>query len=167
MEQLNHRFGESSPLGRVQYRLATMLLITLSIAAILSVKSSWSPWVRLNDANLDVPVNPSLRSRDGTRYLMYNGGRVYIMSTNGEVCVLSEYFGIDDKIEKPLAFLDDNTVLCVLKQYDQFDKVERQDVVGYRRRFPEMWWGHFYRPEVWIGIVLCCFWLWYLVKVKT
>lgn len=24
----------------------------------------------------------------------------------------------------------------------------------YQRRFPEWWWGHFYRPEVWLLIVL-------------
>lgn len=33
-------------------------------------------------------------------------------------------------------------------------------LVYYRRRFPEWWWGHFYRPEVWalIGLTLIIAW---------
>lgn len=30
----------------------------------------------------------------------------------------------------------------------------------YRRRFPELWWGHLYRPEVWVAFVLSLIWLW-------
>jgi WD40 repeat protein len=34
----------------------------------------------------------------------------------------------------------------------------------YRRRFPEWWWGHFYRLEVWAAIVLGIAWLWSVAR---
>ncbi len=34
----------------------------------------------------------------------------------------------------------------------------------FRRRFPEWWWGHFYRPEVWAAIVLGGAWLWSVAR---
>jgi WD40 repeat protein len=34
----------------------------------------------------------------------------------------------------------------------------------YRRRFPEWWWGHFYRPEVWAAMVLGAAWLWSVAR---
>jgi hypothetical protein len=46
-----------------------------------------------------------------------------------------------------------------------------QTVTKWRRRFPEAWWGHFYRPEVWgvmgtlISLGLCSV-LWYSSSEK-
>ena len=34
----------------------------------------------------------------------------------------------------------------------------------YRRRFPEWWWGHFYRPEVWCAIALSGVLIWRVLK---
>jgi WD40 repeat protein len=34
----------------------------------------------------------------------------------------------------------------------------------WRRRRPEWWWGHFYRPEVWVAFVLGLIWLGSVVK---
>ena len=38
------------------------------------------------------------------------------------------------------------------------------DDLEWRRRRPEWWWGHFYRPEVWVAFVLGVIWLWSVVK---
>jgi len=32
------------------------------------------------------------------------------------------------------------------------------------RRRPEQWWGHFYRPEVWLTIIFGTLWLWRVVQ---
>jgi len=34
----------------------------------------------------------------------------------------------------------------------------------YRRRFPEWWWGHLYRPEVWAAVGIGAAWLWSVVR---
>jgi len=32
------------------------------------------------------------------------------------------------------------------------------------RRFPEWWWGHFYRPEVWAAVAIGAAWLWSVAR---
>jgi len=34
----------------------------------------------------------------------------------------------------------------------------------WERQFPEWWWGHFYRPEVWLTIIFGSLWLWRVAK---
>jgi WD40 repeat protein len=34
----------------------------------------------------------------------------------------------------------------------------------WRRRRPEWWWGHFYRPEVWAAVVFGLLWLWSVAR---
>ena len=52
-------------------------------------------------------------------------------------------------------FLDNATFLAGHGPWPQDVDPQNNDVyVVWHRRFPEWWWGHFYRPEVWITIVL-------------
>jgi WD40 repeat protein len=42
-----------------------------------------------------------------------------------------------------------------------WDPKERRGVLAvWQRRFPEWWWGHLYRPEVWLTGVVGLLWLW-------
>lgn len=52
-----------------------------------------------------------------------------------------------------LGFIDDDHCLFV-HCIDPKSKPPRAAYRIWRRRFPEWWWGHFYRPEVWGGGVL-------------
>lgn len=45
-------------------------------------------------------------------------------------------------------FVDDDSIIFL-----RFDETDRVEVHLFRRRFPENWWGHLYRVEVWVAIV--------------
>jgi len=51
-------------------------------------------------------------------------------------------------------FIDDDTI-SMLATFHPPGDLEAHQYRIYRRRFPEWWWGHFYRPEVWTSITLC------------
>ena len=51
-----------------------------------------------------------------------------------------------------VGFLNNDTILGVIP--NQENNVDHFETVAWRRRYPEWWWGHFYRPEVWIFLVL-------------
>lgn len=42
------------------------------------------------------------------------------------------------------------------------DSVEMFSISKFR--FPPYWWGHFYRPEVWLAIIFGSLWLWRVVR---
>ena len=52
-------------------------------------------------------------------------------------------------------FLDDNTIISI-----HSDKATGS---VWRRRYPEWWWGHFYRPELWLLLVFGSLWMWRIV----
>ena len=41
---------------------------------------------------------------------------------------------------------------------------EKSGVSIWRRRFPEWWWGHLFRPEVWAAIIVCVGLVWSIVR---
>jgi hypothetical protein len=61
--------------------------------------------------------------------------------------------------------LEDEPLLAVESVHGLFSDdflIWGRDV--FRRRFPEWWWGHFYRPEVWAAIVIGAVWLWTVAR---
>jgi hypothetical protein len=62
-------------------------------------------------------------------------------------------------------FIEDNTIAFELIPVEPNvrTKIER---VLFRRRFPEWWWGHFYRPEVWVFALLTIFLLVRFVRTR-
>jgi len=55
-------------------------------------------------------------------------------------------------------FTDSTGTECIL----QMDCKERTGIL-YRRFYPEWWWGHFCRHEVWLAIIFGSLWLWRVV----
>jgi len=54
------------------------------------------------------------------------------------------------KLSFPVFFRDNDTLVFVRVEGERDD-----EFVGivWRRIYPEWWWGHFYRPEVWLAVV--------------
>jgi len=109
------------------------------------------PWVRFRPAHLVTRFGmyaPDKLRRVDIRHIDNEPDCVAILSicppTEGEILwqkngnFFDAYFGNDDTL-----FLDN---------YREFQI--------YHRRFPEWWWGHFYRPEVWLSIVLSGLLVW-------
>jgi hypothetical protein len=57
-------------------------------------------------------------------------------------------------------FIDDDQ--CVMRLEDSGNSTGRYRV--WHRRFPEWWWGHFYRPEVWLLIIFGSLWGWQVIR---
>jgi len=67
--------------------------------------------------------------------------------------------------EQPIAvayFLTDDRINVVTEMSD--NDFSSWQFVEYHRRFPEWWWGHFYRPEVWLAIIFGVLWFWRVTK---
>lgn len=45
-------------------------------------------------------------------------------------------------------FINDDTIIFL-----RFDKDNRFEVLLFKRRFPEYWWGQLYRVEVWLALI--------------
>ena len=67
---------------------------------------------------------------------------------------------INDNPQKPVRFVDADT----LELWREGG--ESSFIATYRRRFPEWWWGHFYRPEVWLFITLSGILIWRFVMAR-
>ena len=116
-----------------------------------------------------------LPSPDGTRYfypghtsldidnVIYdahghaNGGGLFdfnIRDYGSEWAFLLNYWSAQSRLQSTAGFIDDNQ--CVMRfRYDR-------DLILCRvwhRRYPEWWWGHFYRPEVWAAGALGLMWI--------
>jgi len=53
----------------------------------------------------------------------------------------------------PRSFVDNDRVICESFVAGTPSR-ENVEYLLFRRRFPEWWWGHFYRPEVWLLLAL-------------
>jgi hypothetical protein len=45
----------------------------------------------------------------------------------------------------------------------QYTESDDELLAIYRLAYPPYWWGHFYRPEVWLAIIFGSLWLWRVV----
>jgi hypothetical protein len=142
----------------MRFSLSTLLIIVFWLAAILLAWLWREPWV-FDKKIQEVPrfVNPI--APDGLRTVTWGTFELSILE------------GVDYSDNKPVlwsfapnrrfkgrwivprGFVDDDAVVC-----DSFiagsPSRENVEFLQFRRRFPEWWWGHFYRPEVWLAITL-------------
>jgi hypothetical protein len=68
-----------------------------------------------------------------------------------------------DGVRAAIGFLDDNNFAFRLGPWSEMLSPDDRCEIFYRR-FPEWWWGHFYRPEVWLFIGLSAALLWRFVR---
>jgi hypothetical protein len=172
----------------MRFSLATLLLVILWIGAMIPVVLWRHPWEKVfksepSDDELEKRVD-SIKTPDGLRECVPGPA-----SSGSEV----SWQVLDSETKKPLAiiwmlngtvfankFLDNNTLefvhLGVLSLNDAKYSQDRSDRAIfaraqvwhsiYHRRFPELWWGHFYRPEVWCALVLTALLAWRFAKQK-
>lgn len=154
----------------MRFSLQTFLLGCLTVGGVVGIWVRNGAWVR--DERIyfrrDLPEN--YFERDWTQRLNAPDGRRILTDLRwlggpadlGNTRIVDEKgktiydFGIRlfDK-----RFGDNDTILCVLAR----DKVEYE---LYRRRYPEWWWGHFYRVEVWVTVVCGGGLIWRLLQRK-
>lgn len=111
-------------------------------------------------------------SPDHTRYFdAHDGGTaIYRFEVNSQISertfeesqLVWDFSWAKDNPGWPIGFIDDNTFV-----FDRFgpesEELSSSKYVVWRRRFPEWWWGHLYRPEIWISGLLGLTWLWLVV----
>jgi hypothetical protein len=134
----------------------------------------WEPWV-LRDIQR-VPVVTALpqqiesKSPDGTRIIdidSYGKGFVHDSSSMKALYIIELKRSELPSLIVPSDFFHS----CRFKNDDAIEISSNFIVDGgsrlsylWDRRFPEWWWGHFYRPEVWLAIVLSGLLLWRSTK---
>ena len=154
--------GYDSPM---RFSLATLLLLVLWIGAAMAVWFWREPW-QLCAPPVDISPNIKPRvSPDEKRKL------------DKYSIIIQEYDGIEAWTDAkvlwtatpvsgyifPVGFIDNETICRAT--FEDGDK-EPRGFVFFRRRFPEWWWGHFYRPEVWLFAVLSGVLVWRIGKTR-
>jgi hypothetical protein len=150
----------------MRYSLATFFLVCLwvSLAVLAWTRhEAWlldgRPFAYQPDERAAVRTAMAMTSPDGTR-CFEPGSPIRMVEPNTGALVYNFMAATNDfvrKTGKGIAvdgFMDDDTVVFALIPTMSFGKPDEGLV--FRRRFPEWWWGHFYRPEVWALLVLTC-----------
>ena len=154
---------------RPKFSLLFLVLISLFIPSIVLVWLWREPWV-LERIELDLPATISPNAPDGVRqvifYRTYPMTRMYAITENGDKNPFYVFHGeplYPINSESIAGFLD-NDHLCMQIFYGE----SHPQMVAYlTRRFPEWWWGHFYRPEVWLALAFGVATLVSLFKTKS
>jgi hypothetical protein len=167
-------FCAKDPLMR--FSLSTLILITLWIGAVIAVVLWHKPWQKVSDQEVkfeyDKAYALNCRSPDGTRECVpgpaNSGGetswaildritkrQINLIWVQGSQPLMAEFIDNDSLQFGYFSFLSNNLNDPVLSKLST-----------YHRRFPEWWWGHFYRPEVWCAIVLTALLAWRFAKRK-
>ena len=146
-------------MAKTNYSLLTLLIACATIAAGVSVWFRSSPWERVGvypRAEFDrfiqgKPWDDPSRTPDGTRKLVNRtqGYYCYLTILDNDGSVLFEF----PKGTTANGFIDDNTILNIGGPWrdDLIDPADEFEV--YHRLYPEWWWGHFFRPEVWLALI--------------
>ncbi|MBI3829623.1 MAG: hypothetical protein HY291_08910 [Planctomycetes bacterium] len=124
---------------------------------------------------------PPLESPDLTRWILWAEGLVSIHEAGKkqanskstrplnsweygkQLCEIEVKLETNNDSYHPIGFEDDDTLLfaCgVLRN----GRLTNPKIIVLHRRFPEWWWGHFYRPEVWLTIIFGSLWLWRVIR---
>jgi hypothetical protein len=150
----------------MRFYLSTFIQVVMLCGALMAVVMRWEPWVAAESysstklrqrltSRLD--HSKSYQSPDGTRYLdkKHSGWEIIIFDNKNAV----ELCRIDTE-QFHSEFLTDDVFLNVDPFNDENNRI-------YRRRHPEWWWGHFYRPEVWASIALFFSLVIHLVRARN
>ena len=132
----------------MRFSLGTLILVILWLAALALVWLQREPWVRFYPAggivigSIEHSTSCDTQRRIEIRHIDESPDCVVIVANSGsdEGRVLWE----KDGNFRVATLFDENTMGLDDYQIPEY----------YHRRFPEWWWGHFYRPEVWTAIVL-------------
>jgi len=101
--------------------------------------------------------SPDFSSPDGTRVVDSFGNAIVIFGASSATRasratrVRLQTFADPDVRFLKAGFMNDDTILATV----EVGSLGKKKYLLFKRRFPEWWWGHFYRPEVW----LLPFWL--------
>ena len=137
----------------MRFSLATLVLLVLWIGALMAVWVRREPvWIIQYSAPMNILVSAPCYDI---------GNRSVGISVTDEILITDStnrktLFSIHIKNYLNTAmFIDADTILF---DYIGTDKQMTHGLL--HRRFPEWWWGHFYRPEVWLAIGLSVLLIW-------
>lgn len=149
----------------MRFSLQSLVLVTFWFATAGLVWHRWFPWQHTVFPNgaptlsaeqfsrqyptwQDGKPYEELKSPDGTRRKENGHGSPHSLlldqRTDEVLCVLPVAEG----------FLDDNHIVCLDFTITSDGDFVWGDRYLIKRRHPEWWWGHFYRPEVWLLFAL-------------
>jgi hypothetical protein len=166
----------------MRFSLATLLLVVFWIGAAMWTWTCRDPWQRLRDDKQPDPTrfravaelfpNLSDYSPDGTRIFAHAAFIEAKICDRNAVAYPSIYVFPKDSGQS-YGFIDDNTIVrdnVTDAEWHESGHGSTRDhkyeYVLYRRRFPEWWWGHFYRPEVWLFAALSGVLIWRFVSAR-
>ena len=152
----------------MRFSLGTLVLVTFWIGAMLSVFMWRHAWVKEAEIDLDQKLNflsddspDRTRSCDkGMDSTFAQSWQIIDLTTHREL----DSIWIQDFNLQLSGFRDDNTLQ--FQRYIITPENPTSQGMIFRRRFPEWWWGHFYRPEVWCAILLTALLAWRFAKRK-
>lgn len=145
----------------MRFSLTTLILLTLLLAALMAVWFRREPWTRdprsfsrdeiealyPKHAFRTVLIDPKV-APDGRMITMENQGdsRIYIVLKSGQRHLLYDFWTEQLLVRE---FINNDTLLT-----NSIYSEAPSPYHLFHRRYPEVWWGHFYRPEVWLSLAL-------------
>lgn len=146
----------------MRFSLITLLLISIWCGAALGVWFRREAWVFQRFEILEAPTtvtegrelikiprtDEKLIAPDQIRYLRvlnpFDLSKFWIGDVHSHQAIYEHVCG--DEVSWPSSNEFKSNDIIILKGFDSSGSF---GLAHYRRRFPEWWWGHFYRPEVW------------------
>ena len=148
----------------MRFSLATLVLLVLWIGALMAVWARREPWVFEHmSAGKSTAGAGYAEAPDGVRCAQYyfaTEETFVTLTDNIDYHLSSNFERVDGQVQLPVRFVDNDT-LELLRENEGSNMI-----ATYHRRFPEWWWGHFYRPEVWVAIALSGVQIWRLIKSR-
>lgn len=151
----------------MRFSLLTLLLFTFWIGLGMAVWINRAPWQVQKETFPIKEFRPQAGtvSPDGRRALRrkvswgYGPLMLFEITPDEKLSDTRWYFGSKEPLcefdagsANDFAFTDDDTIafsVWKITQQNQTEEASKQMVI-YKRRFPEWWWGHFFRVEVWL-----------------
>ena len=161
-----------------KFSLRLCIWLVLLVGSVLGLVLDREPWVLENRVYTRAEIIPMIykpnsdpkeplqkirdhgeqyKSPDGTRYRgqedrhdvrpAYIYENEFIADSHTHVSL----FDLDSPAKEFIAFIDDNTILVYSTDWKSKDRYKNHLM---HRRFPEWWWGIFYRPLFWIAVIV-------------
>ena len=146
----------------MRFSLATLVLLVLWIGALMAVWVRREPWICVVENEARLNQNLTRIAPDSLRYSYLEPSSILIGEpTTTEPVFLARLYPSKGPIR--WGFTTDDEYIAV---YFNTNRAGVPFVSIYHRRFPEWWWGHFYRPEVWLAIALSGLLIWRAIKSR-
>lgn len=142
----------------VRYSLTALLAIVFLISSVLALWLGRDPWqlVGRETAIRQFVGEPNIVSPDRTRRFRVLSGLEFETNALDILDYGSGHTLYSIPVDSPWfipEFVDNDTIVIHIEYKNQSaDSVLEKRT--YHRRFPEGWWGHFYRPEAWLSLIL-------------